>query len=52
VGRRIQECDAGAILQRIRGLGGTILKTNVDLARAKLIQPMLAASASQMEDQQ
>src|SRR5262249_40353342 len=33
-----QEGDMDAILQGIRGLGGTILKTNVDLKRAKLIQ--------------
>jgi uncharacterized membrane protein len=34
-----------AILHAIRGLGGTVLKTNVDLERAKLIQSTLAASA-------
>ena len=34
-----------AILRAIRGLGGQVLKTNVDLARAKLIQSTLAASA-------
>jgi uncharacterized membrane protein len=33
-----------AILRAIRGLGGTVLKTNVDLIRAKLIQSTLAAS--------
>ncbi|HEV3162707.1 MAG TPA: DUF1269 domain-containing protein [Isosphaeraceae bacterium] len=33
-----------AILDGIRGLGGTVLKTNVDLERAKLIQSTLAAS--------
>ena len=32
-----------AILRGIRGLGGTVLKTNVDLERAKLIQSTLAA---------
>jgi hypothetical protein len=32
-----------AILRGIRGLGGTVLKTNVDLERAKLIQATLAA---------
>jgi hypothetical protein len=32
-----------AILQGIRGLGGTVLKTNVDLQRAQLIQSTLAA---------
>jgi uncharacterized membrane protein len=34
-----------AILHAIRGLGGTVLKTNVDLEWAKLIQSTLAASA-------
>ena len=33
-----------AILHAIRGLGGTVLKTNVDLEQAKLIQSTLAAS--------
>ena len=33
------------ILHAIRGLGGTVLKTNVDLERAKLIQSTLATSA-------
>jgi uncharacterized membrane protein len=37
--------DMDAILRAIRGLGGTVLKTNVDLERAKLIQSTLAASA-------
>jgi uncharacterized membrane protein len=40
-----QEGDLEAILQGIRGLGGTVLKTNVDLERAKLIQSTLAAAA-------
>ena len=40
-----REGDMAAILQGIRGLGGTVLKTNVDLQRAKLIQSTLAASA-------
>jgi len=31
------------ILDSIRGLGGTILKTNVDLERARLIQSALTA---------
>jgi uncharacterized membrane protein len=39
-----QEGDMAAILQGIRGLGGMILKTNVDLERAKLIQSTLAAA--------
>ena len=34
--------DMDAILHRIRGLGGTVLKTNVDVGRAKLIQETLA----------
>jgi uncharacterized membrane protein len=37
--------DMDAILHAIRGLGGTVLKTNVDLERAKLIQSTLAAPA-------
>jgi uncharacterized membrane protein len=36
--------DMDQILQGIRGLGGTVLKTTVDLERAKLIQSTLAAS--------
>jgi uncharacterized membrane protein len=45
-----QEGDMPAILQGIRGLGGTVLKTNVDLERAKLIQSTLAtASADAIE---
>jgi len=31
------------ILHGIRGLGGTVMKTNVDLERAKLIQATLKA---------
>ena len=42
-----QEADMDAILQGIRGLGGTVLKTNVDLERAKLIQSTLAVAASE-----
>jgi uncharacterized membrane protein len=38
-----REGDNTALLQGIRGLGGTVLKTNVDLERAKLIQATLAA---------
>ncbi len=34
--------DMGVILHKIRGLGGTVLKTNVDLERAKQIQTALA----------
>jgi uncharacterized membrane protein len=39
--------DMDAVLQGIRGLGGTVLRTNVDLERAKLIQATLAARASE-----
>jgi uncharacterized membrane protein len=35
--------DMEVILHKIRGFGGTVLKTNVDLERAKLIQSTLAA---------
>jgi hypothetical protein len=35
------------ILGAIRGLGGTVLKTNVDLERAQLIQSTLAAPSAQ-----
>src|SRR5215471_5341450 len=38
------EGDMEVILHTIRGLGGTVLKTNVDLERAKLIQSTLAAA--------
>jgi uncharacterized membrane protein len=34
--------DMDVILHTIRGLGGTVLRTNVDLERAKLIQSTLA----------
>jgi uncharacterized membrane protein len=36
------EGDMDVILHAIRGLGGTVLKTNVDVERAKLIQATLA----------
>jgi uncharacterized membrane protein len=36
--------DLEVSLHRIRGLGGTVLKTNVDLERAKLMQSTLAAA--------
>ena len=39
------EGDMEVILDTVRGLGGVVLKTNVDLERAKLIQTTLAASA-------
>jgi uncharacterized membrane protein len=38
------EVDMEIILDKIRGLGGTVLKSNVDLERAKLIQSTLAAA--------
>ena len=38
------EGDMDMILHKIRGLGGSVLKTNVDLERAKLIQSTLAAA--------
>jgi uncharacterized membrane protein len=41
------EGDMDVILHRIRGLGGTVLKTNVDMERARLIQSTLAASSVQ-----
>jgi uncharacterized membrane protein len=34
--------DVDALLPALRGLGGTVLKTNVDLERAKLIQSTLS----------
>ena len=36
--------DMEVILHKIQGLGGTVLKTNVDLERARLIQSTLAAA--------
>jgi uncharacterized membrane protein len=41
-----QESDMPAILQGIQGLGGTVLKTNVDVERARLIQSTLAAATA------
>ena len=41
------EGDMDVILHGIRGLGGTVLKTNVDLERAQLIQSTLAAPSTQ-----
>jgi uncharacterized membrane protein len=43
------EGDMDVILHGIRGLGGTVLKTNVDLERAKLIQSALGASIGTRE---
>ena len=45
-----QAGDMEAILQGIRGLGGTVLKTAVDRARAKLIQSTLAAAPGDATD--
>jgi uncharacterized membrane protein len=39
--------DMEVILHAIRGLGGTVLKTNVDLERAKLIQSALTTASAQ-----
>jgi uncharacterized membrane protein len=39
-----REGDMDAILHGIRGLGGTVLRTNVDVERARLIQATLAAT--------
>ena len=41
------EGEMDVILHSIRGLGGTVLKTNVDLERARLIQSALAAAPDQ-----
>ncbi len=41
-----EEGDMETILHAIRGLGGTVLKTNVDLERAKLIQSTLTAASA------
>jgi uncharacterized membrane protein len=46
-----REGDMEAILQGIQGLGGTVLKTNVDVQRARLIQSTLAAANNRAEDQ-
>jgi uncharacterized membrane protein len=42
-----REGDMDVILHAIRGLGGTVLKTNVDLERAQLIQSTLVATGDQ-----
>jgi uncharacterized membrane protein len=39
------DADMEVILHTLQGLGGTVLKTNVDLKRAKLIQSTLAAAS-------
>jgi uncharacterized membrane protein len=45
------EGDMEVILHAIRGLGGTVVKTNVDLERAKLIQSTLAAAPADPSQQ-
>jgi uncharacterized membrane protein len=42
-----EEGDMEVILHQIQGLCGTVLKTNVDLERARLIQSTLAARANE-----
>ncbi|MGA2231857.1 MAG: DUF1269 domain-containing protein [Tepidisphaeraceae bacterium] len=39
----VDKGDLETILNAIRGLGGTVLKTNVDLERARLVQTSLSA---------
>jgi uncharacterized membrane protein len=46
------EGDMDVILHAIRGPGGTVLKTNVDLQRAQLIQSTLAAAQTREADGQ
>jgi uncharacterized membrane protein len=41
-----QEGNMDVILHTIRGLGGTIIKSNVDLERVRVIQSTLVASAA------
>ena len=45
-----QEVDMDEILQGIRGLGGTVLKANVDVRRARLIQSTLAAADNRAKE--
>src|SRR5262249_38031852 len=40
------EGDMEVILHTLQGLGGTVLRTNVDVKRAQLIQSTLAAAAA------
>ena len=42
--------DLDAILRSIRGLGGTVLKTSVDVERARLIQSTLAGATNDAAD--
>jgi uncharacterized membrane protein len=41
------EGDMDVILHKLRGLGGTVLKTNVDVDRAKLIQATLTGDPAE-----
>jgi uncharacterized membrane protein len=41
-----REGDLPAILQGIRGLGGRVVRTNVDLERLRLVESALAATAA------
>jgi uncharacterized membrane protein len=45
------DIDLEVILQAIRGLGGTVTRTNVDLERAKLIQSALASSPDTTQEE-
>ena len=45
-----EEGEMHEILKGIRGLGGTILKTNVDMERARLVQSTLDESDGRSED--
>jgi uncharacterized membrane protein len=47
-----QERDLDSILHGIRGFGGTVLKTTVDLARSALIQSTLAVVTTDDDTQQ
>jgi uncharacterized membrane protein len=44
------DANLETILKQIQGLGGTIVKTTVDLPRVKQIQLALAATANYQED--
>jgi len=43
------EGEMDVILHAIRGLGGTVLRTNVDLERMRLIQSTLSAASAQSD---
>jgi uncharacterized membrane protein len=45
-----QADNMDAVLQGIRGLGGVVLKTNVDMERTRLVQSTLAAAPTQKDD--